>query len=53
MHHGDMTVIPNTKIEKCTLSALCKNTNIDLAAAAVKNIPTPQVDVREHVFHLR
>ena len=38
---------------KSTLSALCKNTNIDLAAAAVENIPTPQVDVREHVFHLR
>ena len=50
---GNMTVIPNTKIEKCTLSALWKNTNIDLAAAAVKNIPTPQVDVRKHVFHLQ
>ena len=51
--HRNMTVIPNTKIEKSTLSALCKNTNIDLAAAADKNIPTPQVDVPEHVFHLR
>ena len=48
-----MTVIPNTKTEKSTLSVLWKNPNIDLAAAAVKNIPTPQVDVREHVFHLR
>ena len=26
---------------------------IDLAAAAVKNIPTPQVDERDRVFHLR
>ena len=26
---------------------------IDLAAAAVKNIHTPQVDVRERVFHMR
>ena len=26
---------------------------VDLAAAAVEDIPTPKVDVREHVFHLR
>ena len=24
---------------------------VDLAVAAVKNIPTPQVDVRDYVFH--
>ena len=26
---------------------------VDLAAAAVEDIPTPKVDVHEHVFHLR
>ena len=26
---------------------------VDLAAAAVEDIPTPKVDVPEHVFHLR
>ena len=26
---------------------------VDLATAAVEDIPTPKVDVHEHVFHLR